>query len=314
MGQLAYHPDGSRLAVALPGAVVVRDATNGGEAIRLSGLSDPPEGAAAPTQLAFSPDGRRLAAGDWAGGVLVHEAIAIDRAEERAAAVRRAFAWHLGRVQAGGPDAYPLAYHAAWLDRLDPPGPWYRRERGRVRARQGRRQPARADLEAAGAAREPADDLALAGLLVLAGDGSGLEKLAAGWPERADPARLLARLLPEGGTDPGLLHQARALGGRRGPAAALAVALALVRAGRPAEASKALGGLKTRTGPGWLVLGLAARQQGNREKARACLAEADRWAAARRGEDVPGVGSAPAAVAADEWVCFHALRPQLAAE
>jgi hypothetical protein len=89
---LAFHPNGDRLAtVTEPGGVTVYDVISGAEAIHLPGPGDGLDPLPLGPRVAFSPDGRSLAAG-FRSGLMVWQGSAnpdADRAAWRAAAAKR---------------------------------------------------------------------------------------------------------------------------------------------------------------------------------------------------------------------------------
>jgi hypothetical protein len=114
IADVAYHPDGTRLAVVqADGSVSLRAVESGDQVLRLPAATSPPEGATFHPRVAFSPDGRYLAVSDWSGGVLVRAAGA-GRAAARKAARQRALGWHLSEAVRLHERPFALWHHLRW--------------------------------------------------------------------------------------------------------------------------------------------------------------------------------------------------------
>jgi WD40 repeat protein len=100
---VAFHPDGDRLAaITDPSDVTIYDVVSGAEVFRLPGPTDGPDSTPSGPRVAFSPDGRSVAAG-LRGRVMVWQGSInpdADRAAWRAAAATRVRA--PGRLPVGG--------------------------------------------------------------------------------------------------------------------------------------------------------------------------------------------------------------------
>jgi WD40 repeat protein len=150
--QAAFSPDGRRLAAVDREQVKVWDAETGHEVLVLRPA--PPRNADLPfnPQIAWSPDGGRLAATAHNQNISVWDAAERETPAARAAlrrqAAERAFAWHLRELRAARRENHSFA--VAWrLDRLyeaEPPTAALRLERAAAAALAGRLAQAWADL------------------------------------------------------------------------------------------------------------------------------------------------------------------------
>ncbi len=212
-GDLAFTPDGSRLAVASRRMVKVLDARTAEELLALPSpitIGDP----GSCPKVCFSPDGERLAALAAEDDVFLWDARAVDAGTE----AERTFAWHLR--QALKQEGFGRAFHLRFLAEREPPslalrlafahacadlGDWDRAEanldvvvdrepgvarhwleRGAVAARRGQWGPAAANFSRA-LDLEPASLAAwrlTAAALLLAGDTEGHRRLVARMRER----------------------------------------------------------------------------------------------------------------------------------
>jgi hypothetical protein len=104
---LAFHPDGRRLAGVSRDVVKVWDAGTGHEVLTLRGAPPRHWDPAFNPRVLFSPDGRRLVATNWDETISVWEADALDdetavarrQAARRRAADARAPFWHLQEAE-----------------------------------------------------------------------------------------------------------------------------------------------------------------------------------------------------------------------
>jgi WD40 repeat protein/tetratricopeptide (TPR) repeat protein len=158
---LAWSPDGTRLAVA--GRLLTRllDAATGEEVLILRGVMQKvPRPSGFNPRVRFSPDGRRLLAvtHDDPKGLSEWSVAAEDLPARRAAAERRVVIDHLYRADywsAAGTDA-AFRWHYAWLDGARLVGPWEYLARARLHAHAGHWPRAAADV--AEAARQGSAD------------------------------------------------------------------------------------------------------------------------------------------------------------
>jgi WD40 repeat protein len=115
IADVAYHPDGTRLAVVLAdGSVALRAVESGDQVLRLPAATSPPEDATFHPRVAFSPDGRYLAVSDWSGGVLLRDAGGAGRSAARKAARQRALGWHLSEAVRLSQRPFALWHHLRW--------------------------------------------------------------------------------------------------------------------------------------------------------------------------------------------------------
>lgn len=275
---LVFSPDGKRLAIASRFQVKLHKADTGEEVLTLRSHQPAPGSAGFNPRVRFSPDGKRLAAVlNGHGEPISLWSLEAGSDEERAAtASQRTVRWHLDQAircadqqnQAG------LAFHLA---RLPEPLPdrWFSRLRGlELFARHGYWQQAVPDLVRSYTSAEPStprDWRSFIALLLWAGridmareqarlmvehfEGTG-ERLTA--RHLAMVALLASDALGLGERAIGLAHQQALL--REDLEGQVFRALALVRAGQPAEALNGLE-LLERQSPGWRYqpLGLLVR-------------------------------------------------------
>ncbi|MFO0880316.1 MAG: protein kinase [Gemmataceae bacterium] len=145
LGDVAFHPQGNRLAVASrEGIITLYDAATGKEVLTLQGRTGREMDRAFPPRVAFSPDGRRLAATDYTLGLWIWEADPPDtagdaqQAEHLARADRAAIDFHIRSALDGLEFSRPaqLAFHFDQVHR-SPLAPGRQSlERARLLARQ----------------------------------------------------------------------------------------------------------------------------------------------------------------------------------
>src|SRR5262249_27032152 len=123
---LAFSPDGKRLAGTSRNLVTVWDAATGQAMLTLHGAPQRPGDNGFNPPVAFSPDGKRLAALNWNGTISVWDGEEWGEARlaaRRKAAEARAFAWHLDHARASR-DAgltYAAEFHLQRLKQLTAP-------------------------------------------------------------------------------------------------------------------------------------------------------------------------------------------------
>ncbi|MCI0456462.1 MAG: hypothetical protein L0Z62_05720 [Gemmataceae bacterium] len=153
---VAFSPDGKRLAVAGRPMVKILDVVTGEEVFLLRGVAQAtPNTSGFNPRVCFSPDGKRIAAichGSSETAVSIWS-VADDTQAVRAARLRaaqqRALARHLYEARGysrGYGDRESVRFHAACLEGLELPGPWDYLEPGKLHAMLGQEEPALADL------------------------------------------------------------------------------------------------------------------------------------------------------------------------
>jgi WD40 repeat protein len=306
--QLAFSPDGRRLAGVDRELVRVWDVASGHDVLLLRG--QPPrsgDGGHNPL-LAWSPDGRRLAAMNYDGSVSVWDAAERDRDEDRralyAAAGQRAPRWHLRQAElaAASHDVKGTLFH---LHRIPEKATLDVHER----CRRGRLHMLAADLDAAAAdfaagLAAPIMEMQVAGLeyarlLLLRGDRAGHARLCARLQAALTPqdhASLpfyagYARALASGGDHPAeplrLVKYGLALA-QNSQHILLAQGLGHHRAGAGAEAVAWLTKAEAAASPTawmcWPALALAHHGRGDRAEAQRWLGKAEKWLAQAPGK------------------------------
>jgi eukaryotic-like serine/threonine-protein kinase len=271
LGDLAMHPKGDRLAAASrEGFVTLYDPRTGQEVLTLQALTGRELDLAFPPRVAFSPDGLRLAANDYKGGLWVWEADAPGLSQEALNAARRqvvagsAYDFHLrtAALCQGENRLEACRFHLAQLRRLPAPAGPAPLDLGDLLARTEDWSAAasayRRWLQEQTQARwltdwpEPVERYALA--LLLAGDQAGYRQVCGQLYQTnkdAEPAATTA------------LARICAWGGGLEPAAVLELASRRL-AVQPKEAET------------YLVLGLACARAGQYEQAQAALEKARR--------------------------------------
>jgi WD40 repeat protein len=141
---VACSPDGTRLAAVSRNLVTLWDTATGQEMLTLRGAPQRPSDNGFNPLIAFSPDGRRLAALNWDQSIAVWDAPEAAEAtpqERRQEAEERAFAWHLRRARASqqAGQGFALAFHLERLEELTPPSERSAREVQELRIAQAKR-------------------------------------------------------------------------------------------------------------------------------------------------------------------------------
>jgi WD40 repeat protein len=138
--QLAFNPDGTRLAAVNRREVKVWDVVSGQESIVPRGAPPAQTDMGFNPQVAWSGDGRRLAAG------FHNRTVAVWNADDDRAAVQapeavqaRAFAWHLELAARGLEEKLPglFDFHWRYIRDAEPPDAPLRRRRDELRASRG---------------------------------------------------------------------------------------------------------------------------------------------------------------------------------
>ncbi len=323
--RLAFSPDGLRLAGMDREQVKLWDVRAGQELLTLRGAPPRPNDGGFNPALAWSPDGRRLAASNWDGSISVWEGADGERPAAGTAyrdLEGRIYLWHLRQAEDGASQQSPAAaYHLGQVAAGEPPDAAARLRRARLFLRTGEWDRAAAEYRQAFAA-EPeggSDWLWYARLHLLRGDGAAYRGLCArmmahfGQPGRPPLEEAVVRacvLAPGGTADPAaVLHQAEEAFKDFPENINLWLGLALAhgRAGRWEEALE-WGKTIAAKDPGrrewWPVLALAHHHRGHAAEARRWLAKAADAAVTRPRR--PGVA------AAAEDIDFHILYAEAA--
>src|SRR5262249_35029417 len=131
---LAFSPDGRRLAAVNRDQVTLWDVETGQEVLVLRGAPPRAGDPAFNPRVAWSADGRRLAATNWNDTVSIWDATdqttPAARSLRRQAAAERAYTWHLHGATATQPEAAAARpYHERFLEANEPPSVPQRLER-----------------------------------------------------------------------------------------------------------------------------------------------------------------------------------------
>ncbi len=328
--ELAFSPDGRRLAAVDREVVSIWDVQTGKSILALRGSPPRPTDLASNAALAWSPNGRWLAAVNWDGSVALWDGDWSERATEhgwfRHAPLTRVYAWHLDEAEAAHAAGQwaAAAFHLDRISALDPPDPSMRQRRGRLRLLRGDWTRARADYEALFDAVEPDSARAWldhARLLVLRGDHAGYRRLiprmiahCGGVSDLGDPEpeEVQASVLAPGGAeDPKALVRfaERAwINSRRSPRSLWSLSVAHYRAGRWDEAiAKANETIARGAETAWLswpILALAHARLGHTHEARRWLAKAREWSDQERRRQL----AESAGFTTPKWTDFEILK------
>ena len=164
--------------------VQVRNVDDGREILSLRGAPSRPFDGGFNPLIAWSPDGRRIAALNWDQSVSIWNGTeeSIPEADRWAAARSRVFAWHLAEAEAAlaSEQIAGAAFHLEKLDNATPPDASSIRRRGHLHLRIGHVDRATADYGqwvALGMIDDPEGWLSYARLLLMRGDRQGYRNL-----------------------------------------------------------------------------------------------------------------------------------------
>jgi serine/threonine protein kinase/WD40 repeat protein len=317
--RLAFSPDGQRLAGVDREQVKVWHVPAGKEVLTLRGAGPRPSDNGFNPALAWSPDGRWLAATTWEGGVAVWDAaeseVPVREPPLGRVPAARIDAWHLAQAEAALAAWEPAAaaFHLKRLRAAEPPDLLARRRRAQLLLRARDWKGAAADdaaLFAAGDPDEPGAWLEYARALLLTGDRAGYRRLC---------DRLRAAFPRVGGIDLVLVARAyglgdgfasdagataRALAGDPTPDARLARGVALYRAGQWDQARACLREFvkasPTSAWLAWPVQALAEHRLGHAAEARALFKKAAAWQRQQTAKAEASAGFSPE----PEWADF----------
>jgi serine/threonine protein kinase/WD40 repeat protein len=332
---MAFNADGRRLAAAGREAVALWDVATGKGILTLRGAQPRPTDFASNATLAWSRDGRYLAASNWDGSIAVWDGNAAevppDLGPLQKVPQARVYAWHLDQAEAAlsTRQMSAAAFHLDHLRGAEPPDLLSRRRRGRLLLRHGEWEEAAADYTAVFAAGEPDDPdpwLDHARLVVLQGDLAGYRRLIprllahlGGAESIARPEQVEARacvLAPEALADPAtaLLRAQRVIKHPTSntPDPLLSLALTHYRAGQWEQAvarlEEAMGKNPDRAWLGWPVLAMCHARLGHMEEARRWLEKAEQW----KRQEAKRLVQESTGFAPPEWADFEILRREAA--
>lgn len=328
--ELAFSPDGRRLAAVDREVVTIWDLQTGKSVLTLRGSPPRPTDLASNATLTWSPDGRWLAAVNWNGSVALWDGDRSQGATEhgwfRHPPLTRIYAWHLGEAEAARTAGQwsAAAFHLDRVSNLDPPDLSMRHRRGRLRLLRGDWTNACADYEELFKDFEPDSTTAWldrARLLLLSDDHAGYRRLIPrmiahcggvsdlGNPE---PEEVQASVLaPDGTEDPKTLLRFadRAwINSGRSQSSLWSLSVAHYRAGRWDEAiTKANDAISRGAKTAWLswpILALAHARLGHTQEARRWLAKACEWSDQERRRQL----AESAGFTTPEWADFEILK------
>jgi len=320
IGALAFSPDSERLAGVNRERVQVWDVPSGQEVLFLCGAEPRPTDNGFNPRVAWSHDGRRLAASNWDRSVSIWAADYSGgggKGEHAAQAASRAFEWHLGHAEAHTRpgDAFVSAFHLARLRSWPSLSPLEYRRRGNFLARRGEWDKALDDYR-----RGFADELApnadacreYTALLVRAGDGTAYRNLRqqvlAAWVGQRDtgdayPVVQLGCLIPASPEEAAQLIAAASRFQAMKPDAVsplICLGIAHYRAGKWKEAREAL--LRSAemlrddepVPVTWAFLAMTHLRLGQPTEANPWLKRVDQWLAEQEKHSPPATPMAPA--------------------
>jgi len=331
LNDLAFSPDGKTLAGVTRDRVVVWDVKSGQILVYLQGANRRYADNGFNPRVAWSEDGLQLAASNWDRTVSVWNAADAlsDQARQfqRRQAAQRRYAWHLEQWEFLGdkPGSAAQEFHRRRAEGQEPPTADLRVRRAECYARQHRWKEALADYTSA---EEPPslDHLQARALLLLqTGDQSGYEKLlgeALAQPSRNwtmhEQWQLLRSAvlapLPKETTSQAIDLSRKMRASFHDRRMALEYhGLLLLQTGQAAEAEQGFR-QSLKTWPTELAnagLAVALLLQGDRESAKPCLTQTDRWLADQEKQYPPSPMSSHWAW--PQWLMIKSLRKEAAA-
>jgi eukaryotic-like serine/threonine-protein kinase len=324
--QLAFSPDGRRLAGVDREQLIVWDVATGHDVLMVRGAGPRPDDGGFNPALTWDANGRQLAATNWDGSVSIWDAAPHngegDRTTKWAAARTRAPAWALteaeAAVHAGNPSA--VAFHLDRALRDKAPDVPSRLRRGDILLRVGAAEKARKEYDAGFAAGEPPSPsrwLSYSRLLLLRGEVEGYNRLrrriwgrfGANRYREESCAAIHACVLAAGTGEPDeLVRRCRELRGAGGGDSTFEYifGLAHYRAGEWNEAIMRLNE-SVQASPGsawakWPALALAHYRRGDTEQAKVWLAHAEKWL-----QEQTVAGSKKGLFGGGDWFDFQIL-------
>ncbi len=333
--RLAFSPDGRRLAGLDRERLVVWDVRSGKGVLSLRNGPPPPNDGGSNPTLAWSGDGRWLAASVWHGDLSALDGGDGGKSSATGTHGRvpfaRVFAWHMRQANAALNAQAPgaLAFHLERLNRAEPPDRWERLRRGQLLARLARWEQAAADFARAFDNFDPDsqgmwEDYAHA--LLMRKDVKAYRALCArltalprvsglGW-NTAGAARAAA-LAPGGAANPARVVQMAEQAGdgvRESPESLFVRGLAHYRARQWDKAGERLrqsaAGFGAPHGPVLVVQAMLHHQLGQAEEARGKLDAATAWRTEARRRHAE---AAPAQPFEGAWADFELLYAEAAA-
>ena len=297
--QLAFSPDGRRLAGVDRDQVVVWDVATGQDVLLVRGAGPRPNDGGFNPTIGWDIEGRRLAAGNWDGSISIWDAAPRDgddvRVARAAASRARAPQWALAEAEAAvhADHAFAAVFHLDRALRDDAPDLLARFRRADLLIGRGAIEQAGREYAAGFAAGEPPSPspwLNFSRILLLNGDAEGYRRLCRRIWDRFGANRygedgcaaIHACVLATGSGDPAeLVRLSRAVvGDGSDPAAEYVLGLAHYRAGEWEQAIHRLQGLsKGKPSSAWTmwpVLALAHYRRGDKEEASRLLGLAEK--------------------------------------
>jgi WD40 repeat protein/tetratricopeptide (TPR) repeat protein len=340
---LAFSPDGRLLAGVSRTTLVVWDAIEGQQVASLSGAPPRSGDAGFSPRVAWSPDGRLLAATNWDHSVSVwdgaDQASPAIRDEMRREASERLPAWHLDNAELAWHKGRRAAaeHHLDAVRKREPLPPGWMLERGHMLARMGDWDRAATDYTQA-LAGDPAYASAIwrehALLQARAGNVAACRHVAEIMLERfgrdADPSSriygvLASAVLPGAVKEPNdLVRMVRTAvdcprGWQHSGLPLHSLAMAYLRAGRDDDAiATARQALEKDPGWGrqhvltWLSLALAYQHQGKKDQARPWWDRAKSWLAEEEKRLAEAKRPVPPYLAWHDWVWIRQLHAETA--
>jgi WD40 repeat protein len=331
---LAFSPDGKLIAGVSRTEVAIWNVREGQEVLRLRGAPPRPSDGGFSPRIAWSNDGRRLAASNWDQSVSIWDTTDLKNPQmmqdRHSAALARLPGWHIDHAMRAWTRRQPTAthFHLAQIDRLGQLDPGWCLLRGEVYAQMGEWKKALADLDRGMTVVEsPQGDLSRKHLLLrrMNGDHDGYQKGCAVLAEHLSH-RIEASFLPqavytcvaaaESNVDPKVLVEVMREVTKKQQKSAWhhhVLALSCLRAKNYDESvtasqrSLALKPEESTRITTWLTLALAEHHRGNREEAQKWKTRAHDWIAVQRQVLAASNRQVPDAMSWCDWLVVQLL-------